>query len=62
VDVGTDSVTVVSERTGNRRTIPYRDLRQAEAVRTNGVIVRVLAQILGLYDGEASGLDAEQEN
>jgi uncharacterized protein (TIGR00725 family) len=48
VEVAADSVTVESERTGTRRRIPFRDLRHADQITTNGVIVRVLAQVLGL--------------
>ena len=53
VEVRDDSVVVRSERTNELREIPFRDLRRAGFDTTaNGVIVRVLAAVLGLYDGE----------
>jgi hypothetical protein len=52
VEVGENSVTVESERTGTRRRIPFGDLRHADQVTTNGVIVRVLAQVVGLCVNE----------
>ena len=51
VEVHNDRVVVQSERTDELRTIPFRDLRRASEVTTNGQIVRVLAVILGLFDG-----------
>src|SRR6266545_2892315 len=43
IEVGDNSVTVRSERTGTPRTVPFRDLRNAESVTTHGQIVRTLA-------------------
>lgn len=60
VEVGPASVVVRSHRTGNKRTIPYRDLLRAAEVRTNGVIVTVLAQVVGLYGGPTD-LDEARE-
>jgi hypothetical protein len=51
IEVGTDRVVVRSARTGKLREIPYRDLRNAANVAANGVIVGVLARILGLDHG-----------
>jgi len=51
IKVGTDHVLVRSARTGKIREIPYRDVRNAANVAANGVIVGVLARILGLDHG-----------
>jgi len=47
--VGIDTVTVRSERTGRDRDIPYDQIRNAVNESQNGVVVRTLAEILGLY-------------
>jgi len=49
VHVGIDTVTVRSERTGRDRDIPYDQIRNAANETQNGVVVRTLAQVLGLY-------------
>ncbi len=62
LEVRADCVRLKSERTGNPREIPFRDLRQADKASTHGVIVRVLARILGLYAGpEMTGEDEPEE-
>jgi hypothetical protein len=52
VEVKSDSLVVRSAQTSEERTIPFRDLRRAGSVTSNSQIVRVLARILGLYDGD----------
>lgn len=49
VHVGADSVELRSHRTGRSRTVTYDQLRNAASETRNGVIVRTLATILGLY-------------
>jgi hypothetical protein len=49
VRVGSDAVVVQSERTGTERTVTYGQLRDAPNQTRNGVIVRTLAQVVGLY-------------
>jgi hypothetical protein len=46
VAVGETSVTVVSERTGNERVIPFRHIREWTAM--NGCILQSIRIILGL--------------
>lgn len=48
VRIDRDAVIVVSDRTGRRRTIPFRDLRSAPNVTRNGVVVRALAAAVGV--------------
>ncbi|MDP3983747.1 MAG: hypothetical protein Q8Q52_01910 [Acidimicrobiia bacterium] len=48
VHVGEDRVTVRSERTARDREVTYDQLRNAANESRNGVIVRVLAQVVGL--------------
>jgi len=49
IEVGSDFVSVRSERTGSIRTVTYGQLRDAANQTRNGVIVRTLAQVVGLY-------------
>jgi hypothetical protein len=60
MEVGTDHVVVRSARTGQLRKIPFRDIRNAANVSTNGVIVGVLARVLGLDHGSIEQ-DSEPE-
>jgi hypothetical protein len=61
IRVEADRVTVKSARTGKLREIPFRELRQADKVSSNGVIVRVLARVVGLYSGPEMEAEAEGE-
>jgi hypothetical protein len=49
VEVKSHSVVVRSERTGEEREIPFKAFRNAATTTPHGVIVRMLAQIVGLY-------------
>jgi len=49
VHVGTDTVTVRSARTSKDRVVTYKQIRNAANETQNGVVVRTLAEILGLY-------------
>jgi len=46
VRIGTEGVTVMSERTENERTIPYQDIRTRSS--SHGCIIDSFRQILGL--------------
>ena len=55
VSVESDHLVIRSGRTDKERKIPFSDLRQAGQITRNGVIVRVIAEVLGLYSGEDVG-------
>ncbi len=57
--VGPNSVTLVSARTGRRRTIPFRDIVNGNT--SNGCIIESLQQILGIAPRAASGSCASSQ-
>ena len=48
VRIESDAAVVMSDRTKRLRTIPFRDLRDAENITRNGVVTRALAAAVGL--------------